>query len=210
MNRHPRNIQLLAQLSEHNPFKAELAHRVFAIGNELERAVEAVGQDGRLSAQGKMQQARSCLEKALRELDDVQKPITDYRKQTASMRSGMKAPTYDKADVVGAMNRRELRDRAASMNFGQRAALMSGPTRDTNFIDALLEQPAWVSGIDVHNPNEQEQYEAAKESRLRDLNGPLMDALEARDRTESEIAMIINVVKNDLESDAVDLAARAA
>jgi hypothetical protein len=210
MNRNPRNQSLLAQISQTNPFKDTLAPRIFAIGNDFEKAVETVGQDGRLSAQGKREKARGHLEKALRELEAAETPIADYRKQTESMRSGMKAPSYDKADIVGAMNRRELRDRAASMSFGQRAALMSGPTRDTNFIDALFEQSAWVSGIDLRNPNELEQYEEAKQSRLRDLNGPLMTALEARTSVESEIAMVVNVVRNDLESDATDLAARAA
>jgi hypothetical protein len=153
---------------------------------------------------------RGHLQKALRELDDIQKPVADYRKQTESLRSEMKVPTYDKADIVGAMNRRELRDRSASMNFGQRAALTSGPRRSVEFIDALLEQPAWVSGIDTDNPNELELYEEAKQSRLRDLNSPLMNALEARAGVESEVTMIVNMVRNDLESDATDLTVRAA
>ncbi len=210
MNRDPRNQSLLSQISETNPFRETLAPRFFAIGNDFEKAVEAVGQDGRLSAQGKREKARGCLEKALRELDDAQKPIADYRKQTASLRSGMKTPTYDKADVVGAMNRRELRDRSYTMTFGQRAALMQGPTRDANYIDAVDEQPAWASGFDMNNPNERELFEEAKQSRLRDLNGELMAALEARASVESEVAMILNVVRNDLESDATDLASRAA
>src|SRR5882672_10931662 len=104
MNRHPRNQSLLSQISQTNPFRETLAPRVFAIGNDFEKAVEAVGQDGRLSQQGKKEKARGHLEKALRELDDAQKPIADYRKQTASLRSEMKAPAYDKADIVGAMN----------------------------------------------------------------------------------------------------------
>jgi hypothetical protein len=210
MNRDPRNQSLLKQLAETNPFRETLAPRIFAIGNDFEKAVEAVGQDGRLSQQGKKEKARGHLEKALRELDDAQKPIGDYRKQTASLRSGMKTPSYDKADNYAAGLRRELRDRSVAMSFGQKTALMSGPTRDPNFVDAVLEQAAWVSGFNVHDPNELALYEAAKQERLRDLNGELMTALEARASTESEIAMIVNVVRNDLESAAANLASRAA
>jgi hypothetical protein len=210
MNRNPRNQHLLGQISQTNPFRETLAPRIFAIGSDFEKAVEDVGLDRRLSQEGKKDQLRGHLQKALRELDDIQKPVADYRKQTESLRSEMKVPTYDKADIVGAMNRRELRDRSASMNFGQRAALTSGPRRSVEFIDALLEQPAWVSGIDTDNPNELELYEEAKQSRLRDLNGPLMNALEARAGVESEITMIVNMVRNDLESDATDLTVRAA
>jgi hypothetical protein len=40
-------------------------------------------------------------------------------------------------------NRRELREASRSMTFGQRAIHMAGKTRDVDFIDAILEQPAW-------------------------------------------------------------------
>jgi hypothetical protein len=162
-----------------------------------------------LSQEGKRDKAKERRQEALRALDDIQKPITDYRKQTASLRSGIKTPSYDKTDNYAAGLRRELRDRSAGMSFGQRSALMSGPTRDPNFIDAIAEQPAWVSGFDLHNPNELEQYEMAKESRRRDLNGELMPALEARAGVEAEIMMVVNMVRNDV-TDAADLASRAA
>jgi hypothetical protein len=209
MNRHPRNQQLLSQVSSTNPFRETLAPRVFAIGQEFEKAVEAVGADGRLSPEGKREKAQAHLGKARSDLLALQKSVDDYRAQTASLRSEMKSPIYDKADIVAAMNRRELRDRAASMSFGQRTGRMIGKNRSMNFIDAVLEQEAWVSGFDIDNPNELELYETAKEERLRDLNGPLMVALEARAGVESEIAMVIDIVRNDLESDAY-LAARNA
>jgi hypothetical protein len=206
INRNPRNQSLLSQISETNPFKDTLAPRVFAIGQEFEKAVADVGQDGRLSAQGKKEKARGCLEKALRELDDAQKPIADYRRQTASLRSGMKAPSYDKPD---SLDRWKLRDRSLTMSLGQKTMRMTGPKRDVAFVDAVLEFEPWVSGFDLDNPNERELYEEAKQSRLRDLNGELMTALEARASVEAEISMVIDVVKIDLESDATDLARAA-
>ena len=207
MNRNPRNQSLLQQISEHNPFRDTLAPRIFDIGAAFDRDIEAIGQDRRWSAEGKRDKAKERVQQALRELDDAQKPIADHRKQTESLRSGIKTPTYDKTDIVGAMNRRELRDRSVAMSFGQRAALMSGPTRDPNFIDAITEQAPWVSGFDMHNPNDAELYEAAKQSRRADLNGELMPALEARARTEAEIAMVADVVRNDITSDATQMRA---
>lgn len=210
MNRDPRNQHLLSQVSSTNPFKDTLAPRVFAIGNDFEKAVEDVGLDRRLSQEGKKDKARVHLQKALRELDDIEKPVADYRKQTESMRSGMKKPSFDKTDDYTRELHRELRDRSVSMTPGQRAGLMSGPGRDEDFIDALMERKPWVSGVNVNDPGELEIYEAAKESRLRDLNGPLMDALAARAGLEAEIKMVIDVVRGDLESDAADLTVRAA
>jgi hypothetical protein len=206
----PRNQSLLQQIGGTNPFKDTLAPRIFEIGTTFDRDVEAISQDRRLSQEGKRDKAKQRVQEALRALDDVQKPIEDYRKQTESMRSGMKTPSYDKADNYAAGLRRELRDRSVAMSFGQRAALMSGPTRDPSFIDALLELPAWASGFDMHNPNEAELYEGAKQSRLRDLNGALMDALDARAGVEREVMMVLNIIKNDVTSAAADLASRAA
>jgi hypothetical protein len=201
---------LLAQVAETNPFKSTLTQRFFEIGLAYDRDIEAIGLDRRLSQEGKRDKVRERRQEALRALDDAQKPVDDHCKQSASLRSGMKKVSYDKSDLIAAMNRRELRDRSVNMSFGQRAALMSGSARDPNFIDAIAEQPAWVSGFDMHNPNEAEQYKTALQSRERDLNGELMDALEARAGTEAEIMMVINVVRNDIQGDGTDLASRAA
>jgi hypothetical protein len=97
------------------------------------------------------------------------------------------------------LNRRELRDASRAMSFGQRAALMSGPTRDKDFVDSVLEQAAWVSGINTYDPGELELYEAAKAERLRDLHGPLIDQIEERDAVESEARMILDVARDDLK-----------
>jgi hypothetical protein len=209
MNRDPRNKSLLASISSTNPFRETLAPRIFAIGNDFEKAVADVGQDGRLSQQGKREKARGHLEKALRDLDAAQGPIADYRKQTASLRSGMKTPSYDRADSYAAGLRRELRDLARTMTPNQRAGKLVGPDRSVEFIDALCELPVWASGVNVYEKGELEVFEEARQSRLRDLNGDLMTALEARASVESEIAMVVNMVRNDLESDATDLSRAA-
>ena len=163
---------------------AEKGHRIFAIGTAFDRDFEAIGQDRRLSSEGKKEKAREHVQKAQRDLLGLQKSLDDYRKQTESLRSGMKVSIYDKSDSYAAGLRRELRDRAVAMTFGQKAALMSGSTRD--FVDAVLEQAAWVSGFDTFNPNELELYEAAKAERLRDLHGQLIGQIEERDAVERE------------------------
>jgi hypothetical protein len=202
INRAPRNASLLSQISKTNPF-LERAQAVFGIGNSYDRDLEAIAEDRRLSAEGKREKAKVRRQEALRALNDAQKAVDDHRKQSESMRAGMKAPSYDKADNYAAGLRRELRDASRAMTPGQRAAKLSGPTRSTAFIDALLEFEGdpWMSGVDVFNPNELEIFEAAKQSRLRELNGPLLDALEARASTEAEILMVLNIVRNDIAGD---------
>jgi hypothetical protein len=207
VNRNPRNQSLLAQIPETNLFKATLARAFFGIGDAFDRDIEAIAQDRRWSAEGKKEKAKERRQEALRALDDAQRPLDDHRKQSESMRSGMKVPSYDKADFVAALNRRELRDRSLTMTFGQRTMRMKG---DKAFRDSVLEMPAWVSGFNESEPNELALYEEGKEEQRRDLNGPLMTALEARASTETEIMMVANIVRNDITSDAAHLDSRAA
>jgi hypothetical protein len=119
------------------------------------------------------------------------------------MRAKVKRPAYDKTDYVAALNRKELRDASRAMTFGQRAAHLAGPTRSKAFIDAVLEfeDDPWMSGLDVFNQNELQVFEAAKEERLRDFHGPLLDQIAERDSTEREARMIPTVVRNDIQSD---------
>ena len=74
---------------------------------------------------------------------------------------------------------------------------MSG--RSQGSVDAVLEQAAWVSGINTFDPGELALYEGAKAERLRDLHGPLLDAIAERDAIESEAQMILDVAHNDLK-----------
>jgi hypothetical protein len=203
-NRNPRNHQLLSQISETNPFKKTVVPRAFDIGRDFEMDAEAVGLDRRLSPEGKQDKAQGHLRKALRDLRDLQKPLDEYHAKTEAMRATAKRPAYDKTDIVGALNRREFRDRSVLMTSGQRAGKMSGPTRSVAFLDAVLEfeDDPWMSGIDVFNPNELEIYEMAKQERLRDFHGSLLDTVAERDSAEKEVRdLIINVVRNDIQGD---------
>ena len=169
MSNNFRNNDLLAKL-ERNPLRSAVA-AAFDISDDFRRDMELLEANRKFSAEGKRDETQRLLRAAVREMRDLKKPLEEFRNKTETMRAGIKAASYDKTDLVGAMNRRELRDASRAMTFGQRAALMSGPNRDPDFIDAVLEHEAWVSGIDVYNPNELQVYEAAKQERLRDLHG---------------------------------------
>ena len=137
-NRNPRNHQLLSQIGENNPFKAAVA-RAFDIADDFTRDMETVGLNRKLSVEGKQEEAQRHLRRAIRDLRDLQKPLDEFRSKTAAMdAAAKKLPAFDKTDIVGAMNRREIRDASRAMTSGQRAAKLSGPTRSVAFIDAVL------------------------------------------------------------------------
>jgi len=194
MNRGPRNASLLAQISKSNPF-LERAQAFFAVGNAYDRDVEAIAEDRRWSAEGKGERVKARRQEALDKLAELQKPITGYHEESERMRAGMKKPTYDKAD---SLDRWKLRDRSEKMNFGQRSMRMKS---DKVFRDSVLEFAPWVSGFNESEPNELALYQEAKAEQERDLNGELMTALKARADTESEIMMVANIVRNDVQGD---------
>jgi hypothetical protein len=194
-----RYFQLLQQI-EKNPLRPTVA-AAFDVADDFRRDVERVSADRRLSAEGRRDATQDLLRKAVRDLRDIQKPLDEHRAKTAEMRATVKRPTFDKTDIVAALGRRELRDASRAMTSGQRAGHMAGPTRSKAFIDAVLEfdEDPWMSGIDVFNPNELQVFEAAKQERLRDFHGPLLDTIAERESTESEAAMVPAVARVDIQ-----------
>src|ERR1700694_5320493 len=102
IDRNPRNIRL--PIGEKNPFRETLVPAFFAAGVAFDRDIEAIAQDNRLSPEGRREKVKARRQEALDNLTDLQKPIDDYRKQTESMRSGIKQWSFDKTDLVAAMN----------------------------------------------------------------------------------------------------------
>jgi hypothetical protein len=196
VNRGPRNQSLSSQISKTNPF-LERVPAFFAIGNAYDRDVEDIAQE-RCSPERKRELIKARRQVALDKLADLQKQIDNYHKESERMRSGIKTQTYDRADLVGAMHRRELRDRSLTMTFGQRTMRMKG---DKAFRDSVLEFAPWVSGFNESEPNELALYQEGKAEQERDLNGELMPALEARGNNEAEILMISNIVTTDVKGD---------
>ncbi|MFY9952199.1 hypothetical protein [Bradyrhizobium sp.] len=101
---------------------------------------------------------------------------------------------------IGALLRR-LREAARTMTAGQRAAKLSGSHRSLALVDAVLEfaDDPWMAGVDIFNPNELQIFEEARERRLRDLHGPLLDQVAERENTLEEVQMVIDVARGDVQ-----------
>jgi hypothetical protein len=160
INRNPRNLQLLSQISDANPFKKSLIPRLFDLASDFEKDMEATGLDRRLSPDGKKEKAQGHLRTALRDLRNAKKLLDEHHAKTETMRAMVKGPVFEKSDILAAMLRAEMRSRAVAMSPGQRHALMTGPRRSTAFLDAVLEfaDDPWMSGIDNFAPDQQEIF----------------------------------------------------
>ena len=152
-----------------------------------------------ISPEEKRDAARDLLRKALETRQDRLKPLRGYNAETKAMEARVGLPDYDKADHYGARLRREMRDKSYyAMTPQERMGFMSGPDRIAYF-DAVREQPLSMSGL--REKGELDVYAGLKEERLRELHGPLQDAIAGRKGNESEILMVDNMVLNDLAED---------
>jgi heme oxygenase len=83
-NRTPRNIMLLQQISDSNPFKKAVAG-AFDIAADLERDMESVRLNRDLSPEGRQKAAQGHLRSALRDLRDLKKPVEDFHSKTEEL-----------------------------------------------------------------------------------------------------------------------------
>jgi hypothetical protein len=194
-----RYFQLLQQV-EKNPLKPKVVG-AFDVASDFALDMQRIAADQKLSEAGRRDAADGLVRKAIRDLRDLKKPLDEYRAKTATMKAAAKLPPYDKADVVGALLRRELREAARTMTAGQRAAKLSGSHRSLALVDAVLEfaDDPWMAGVDIFNPNELQIFEEARERRLRDLHWPLLDQVAERENTLEEVQMVIDVARGDVQ-----------
>ena len=72
-------------------------------------AVQRIRSNRDLSDQGRSKEIEARARDALRELRDLREPLDSLRTRRAQLQDGVKHPTFDKADLVGAVLRQELR-----------------------------------------------------------------------------------------------------
>jgi hypothetical protein len=189
-----RNDQLVERLKAH-PMRASLA-KCLDIAEAFSDDCQHVARNRDLSEVGRANAMKTNLQRAVRDLRDARKPVDDLRKTLEGKRAAVKAPAFDRTDLVGALNRQELRAAMRGMDTVQRAALI---TTEPAFADALLEQPPVLSGL---TPNEGFLVQAAQDARLKTLFGPQLAEIAELENTLNEAAGIAAVARNDLQTKA--------
>jgi hypothetical protein len=198
-----RNSQLLQQMQAH-PLKSTLA-KALDIAEEFKDAIEAVSDNRKLSAEGKQEATQGHLRRAIRDLRDAKIPLNELQTKLDAKRKAVAMPKFDPADVVGFLRRQELRAGLKSAtNTGERTLLLE----DDAFADALLEQPAALSGLHpLHGEGEAKDngnqdfvlVEAVKKRRLETLFAPQLAEIAELEGTIAEAAQIVNIARNDLQ-----------
>jgi hypothetical protein len=198
-----RNASLLSQVQAH-PLKAALA-KALDIAEAFAGDVEFLQLDKNLSQEGRNNARQAKLRAAIRDLRDARAPIGELQAKLDAKRKAVAMPPFPADDIVGFLRRQELRAALRSMeNSGQRALMLEDPA----FADALLEQPAALSGLhpqhgegDAKDQGNQDfiLVEAVKKRRLESLFAPQLAEIAELEGTIAEAFSIANIARNDLQ-----------
>jgi hypothetical protein len=199
-----RNAQLLQQVASH-PLKSTLA-RCLDLAETFAGDVQFLQLNKDLSESGRNNARQAKLRAAIRDLRDARAPINELQGKLDAKRKAVAMPKFDQTDVVGFLRRQELRAALRSAaNTGQRTLLLEDPT----FADAMLEQPAALSGLHPqHGEGEAKDQgnqdfilvEAVKKRRLESLFAPQLAEIGEMEKIISEANMIADIARVDLQS----------
>jgi hypothetical protein len=181
-----------------HPLKATLA-KALDLAETFAGDVEFLTLDKNLSAEGRNNARRAKLKAAIRDLRDARAPINELQAKLDKKRAAVAIPPFDPKDVVGFLRRQELRAALRTMETGPRELLLKDPA----FADAMLEQPAVLSGLfladgfeGTASPEIQRDREivaAAKQRRLETLFAPQLAEIEELEKTVTEANMIADL-----------------
>ena len=141
---------LVSRLPQH-PESARMRvviQETLAVAEKFEAKRRELESKGHLTPHGRREALKEALTKQFaRDLRDAQKPISEARERLRTMKSAVKVkPSADPNNVVAALERQELRATIAEMPEAERIGFVLG-TSDPRILEAVLGQPAVVSGI---------------------------------------------------------------
>lgn len=189
-----RNQELFKRVESH-PLRKHLA-KALDLAEMYAEDASFIANNRDLSDEGRSKARTANLKKAVRDLRDARAPLQELQTRLETKRAAVEQPAFDKTDLAGVLNRQELRAALRSMSQADRSAILFGTNREIAFIDALLEQPAALSGMVT--VGERELYHKAQEERLEELFAPQLAEVRALESSIAEAKAIIDVARNDL------------
>src|SRR5215217_2018428 len=175
---------LIARLPNH-PDGARMAvviNEVLQVAQKFEERRRELELANHLTAHGRREALKKELvERHARDLRDASAPIAEARERLRTMRQGLKPrPSVDRSDFVGALERQEMRATIAEMPDAERTQFVL-TTKDARIVEAVLGQPAVVSGLpdDVYEKLEsgyQQRVYGKELQEIRDLETVVAEA----------------------------------
>jgi hypothetical protein len=157
-----RNAKLLEDRYSGHPLLADLK-AVLETSESFAAKAAAVRTDSHLSVDGRNARTSKLVLSTLRDLRDLAATVDAKRDRLAEIVAKIRPTAFDRTDVSGALLRQEMRAAVRNMGLAERAAILMGDKADPMFVDAVLEAPALLSGIDP------QMFETIREQRLESL-----------------------------------------
>jgi hypothetical protein len=185
-----RNEPLLERFAGH-PLRAEIESALGA-AEKFAGRVAAIKIDKHLSPEGKTNAITKQLRATLRDIRDAGSPIDAMRTKLAALVASIKPVSFAKDDLAGALLRQDLRVALRNMSLGEKAAVLLGEKADAAFVDATLEAPGLLSGVDP------QMFEQVREQRLETMFSAESFEAEALSDQIAEAQAGLEIARGDL------------
>jgi hypothetical protein len=133
---------------------------VFHLGEMVDSAKKHAAADTHLSAAGRVAYVEKVAQGNIKMLTEVTAAARKAVRYNADRRSNLKPPTPDRHDMVGAMERAELRAHAKSLKIVERLPFA------LEYPEAILDAPACLSGLPA------DQFAKVRQSYIEAKFGP--------------------------------------
>jgi hypothetical protein len=186
-----RNEGLIKRYAAH-PLRREVAYAL-EVAEKFAEGRAAIDRDVHLSPEGRTAKKGALVRSALRDIRDAGAPqIAEMKQKLASIVALIKPVSFAKDDLAGAMLRSELRTALRGMSLSEKAAALTGEKAVAEFVDAALEAPPLLSGI------EQGMFEQVREQRLATLFTQESFQVEALTDQIAEAESALTIARQDI------------
>jgi hypothetical protein len=185
-----RNVEFLGRYQQH-PMRLEVENAL-SVAEAFSESVRSIKADRFLSDEGRAAKINAKTRAALRDIRDFSAPILEMKQKRDTLVASIKPVSFAKDDVAGAVLRGELRAALKSMSLTEKAEVLTGEKAVAEFVDAALEAPALLSGLDAN------LFNRIREQRLATLFSAESFQAEALTEKIAEAESAMQLAKDDI------------
>jgi hypothetical protein len=182
---------LLADRYQNHPLLAGLK-AILETSQSFAAKAAQVKTDAHLSVAGRAAKTEKLVKETLRELREMTVPVESKRAQLAEVVARIRPTSFDRTDLSGALLRQEMRASVKAMSLAERASVLTGEKVIPEFVDAVLEAPRQLSGLDEN------LYEQIREARLENLYASESLEAESLSNEIEDAQAILTLAKQDV------------
>ena len=181
-----------ARLKADDKTHRDIIETASALTERFQARLGEIKADSRYTAEGRKSEARELLSGGIGEhLNQLKATVENEAGVLAAHRAQLVLPPIDKTDVLGEIQRAEVRTWLRSLPESERlTAALS--TEDKSIRDAIINAPAPLSGLNA------DIYNKVKANAIEVLHGPKMAASDVAGETLSLVKAAIQVANNEM------------